>query len=125
MGNWADRHPYFRNFPPFAAFSALLFLVVSFRLPSYRHTDGPKHFPFRLAFVVFVAVAFLGAALEFLQQLVPVRKEYAHPLQIMWSTAGAFAGAFAAALLSALFYNRAARTPAPEIDSRDTVTPHS
>lgn len=111
IGQWADRHPFFRNFPPFAALAALLFFVASLLRPMTANcllnTSAPaptRRFQWRRALFCFIAVALLGTALEFLQQMVPERKEYAHPWQIMWSVAGAFVGSFGAALLMRLFY---------------------
>ncbi len=98
VGNWADRHPFFRNFPPFAFLSFVLFVVVTFytRLVT-------RYGRWQLALGVFVATALLGTSLEFLQQLVPDRAAYAHPRQIMWSIVGAFVGAFGSAYIFKLF----------------------
>jgi len=129
VGNWADRHPYFRNFPPFAAFSALLFFVWQFLspvsdlqspasglrslgsasclLPTSKQSFSlfvPSPLILRRATLCFGAVALIGTSLEFLQQMIPERAAYAHPWQIMWSVAGAFVGAFGAASLMHLFY---------------------
>ena len=116
VGNWADRHPFFRNFPPFAAFAALLFFVWQFLSPvsDLRPPNSTDSFrPFvlgrlvlRRATLCFGAVAVLGTSLEFLQQMIPERAAYAHPWQITWSVAGAFVGAFGAALLMCLFHTR-------------------
>jgi len=109
VGDWADRHPFFRNFPPFAALSFILFFAVTFYQVDRRgdlsrnaSVLAASHFQWRRALLCFGAVALLGTSLEFLQQLVPERKEYAHPWQIMWSVAGALVGAFGAAVLMRL-----------------------
>lgn len=111
IGQWADRHPYFRNFPPFAALSFVLFAVFTFYQVGRRGDLSRKasvlatrHLGWRLALGASVATALLGTSLEFLQQMIPERAAYAHPWQIMWSVVGAFVGSFGAALLMRLFY---------------------
>lgn len=153
VGNWADRHPLLRNFPPFAAFSALLFFVWNLLFPASdirppnsgcllisppaiplrgcRYSPVclvPLGCPFilgplvlRRAALCFCAVALLGVSLEFLQQLVPERAAYAHPLQILWSVFGALAGAFGAASLPGLFCYRGAPNLASKISHSETV----
>jgi hypothetical protein len=106
VGQWADRHPYFRNFLPFAALSALLFVAWSSFSP--LPSDSTRHSPqvtrhstlsaqskvyavliFQRALVCALLVSVLGTGLELIQQLVPERVGNFHHMQICWSVAGA------------------------------------
>jgi hypothetical protein len=97
VGNWADRHPYFRNFPPFAALSATLFFVWSLftrmNVPDASMSAFPRFSIWQRALVCALLVSVLGTALEFLQQLVPERFGNFHQMQIFWSVVGALFGA--------------------------------
>jgi len=105
LGEWADRNPNFRNFPVFAAFAALLFLVFSFLPPPTDDCQLPTsdttryqlvttgYRRWRLAFGVFLVTAFFGVALELMQRTLPGR--WPDPWDVMWSTLGALAGAVA------------------------------
>ncbi|MFM8683643.1 MAG: VanZ family protein [Chthoniobacterales bacterium] len=120
LGEWADRNGNFRNFPVFAAFSALLFLVFTTShagLPRRSETKegaAPRvggfvfNF-FRLntancklntALRAAVCASALGFALEALQLLLPNR--HADPMDLLWMTLGAFAGAVGAGFASTL-----------------------
>jgi hypothetical protein len=85
IGEWADRNPNFRNFPVFAALSALLFFVVTFYQPLVTSCGR-----WRLAFGVFAASSLLGALLEVAQARIPGR--WADPFDVMWSALGALVG---------------------------------
>ena len=109
VGQWADRNGNFRNFPVFAAFSALLFFVFnSLQLQTANFRRNPStpastsNLPlvtnygrWRLALRAFLATAILGVALEALQLLLPGR--HADPTDVFWSVLGALAGASSAA----------------------------
>jgi threonine/homoserine efflux transporter RhtA len=98
LGEWADRNGNFRNFPVFAAFAALLFLVFSV-LPFAFHSALKlkfQPFSFRTALRAAVCASALGVLLEVAQLLfLPTRHfDWA---DIGWSTSGAFVGATVAA----------------------------
>lgn len=116
LATWADANPNFRNFPVFAAFAALLFLVVTFyQRPVTRYGR------WRLAFGAFFATALLGALLEAFQLLLPGR--WADPMDVTWMTLGAFAGAFGAASLNLVFCSNepgvGSLAPSPRLDTRN------
>jgi hypothetical protein len=109
VGEWADRNGNFRNFPVFAAFSALLFFVFnSLQLQTANCRRNPstpastsnqqlvtRYGQWHLALHAFLATALLGVALEALQLLLPGR--HADPMNVFWSVLGALAGASSAA----------------------------
>lgn len=92
------------------------------RRPVYGLVTSGCLLVLRRAALVFCATALLGTALEYLQQLVPVRASYAHSEQILWSVAGAFVGAFAAASLTLLFGARDRDCSKFETNRADNVT---
>ncbi len=114
LGEWADRNPNFRNFPVFAALSALLFFVWNLNSPisdirpptsakSLRLPSAPPHavsrtrlLVLRRAALCFCAAALLGASLEVLQLLFLSTRHFDWA-DIGWSTSGAFVGAAIAA----------------------------
>ena len=93
LGEWADRNGNFRNFPVFAAFAALFFFVVTFYQRLVTRYDQ-----WQLAFGAFLATALLGILLEAAQLLLPHR--WADPMDIVWSSLGAFVGALVAWLVA-------------------------
>ena len=99
LGEWADEYPNFRNFPVFAALSALLFFVATLYQPLVT-----RYGRWRIAFGVFVATGLLGIALEALQLLLPHR--WADWRDVFWSVAGTFAGAIVAVIISMFFAPR-------------------
>ena len=114
VGEWADRNGNLRNFPVFAAFSALLFLVFNTCHAVAAPRVGGFVFNFfrlntancklKTALRAAVCASALGVALEALQLLLPNR--HADPMDLLWMTLGAFAGAFAAGLVSTLWSSR-------------------
>lgn len=91
LGEWADRNPNFRNFPVFAALSALLFFVVTF----YQRLVT-RYGRWRIALGVFSATGLLGIVLEVAQILIPGRVADWH--DVLWASLGALAGTFVGAL---------------------------
>lgn len=85
LGEWADRHGNFRNFPVFAAFAAVLVCAVTAYSPLVA-----RYGRLRLAFGAFIATALLGISLEAAQLFLPHR--WADPMDIVWSALGAFVG---------------------------------
>jgi VanZ family protein len=84
VGDWADSHTTFRNFPPFAFLSAVLYLALLLHL---------KPEPGRglwLGVGVAVLVTLLGVALEVAQLWIPTR--VCDVRDIAWSGVGAFVG---------------------------------
>ncbi len=118
LGEWADRNPNFRNFPVFAALSALLFfVVVGYRPPTTRN------FRWLIALGVFVVTALIGVALELLQRTLPGR--WSDPWDVMWSTLGALTGALAAAWLSKRIALVRRRGPQSGVDLRQDFQPRN
>jgi glycopeptide antibiotics resistance protein len=93
LADWADRNGSFRNFPVFAVFAALLFVVATFDQQLVS-----RYGRWRLAFGAFIVTALLGFALEALQLLLPGR--WADPMDVFWSALGALTGAVAAAVFA-------------------------
>jgi VanZ family protein len=91
LGEWADKNPNFRNFPVFAALSALLFFVVTF----YQRLVT-RYGRWRIALGVFAATGLLGIVLEVAQILIPGRVADWH--DVLWASLGALAGTFVGAL---------------------------
>ncbi len=105
LGEWADRNPNFRNFPVFAALSALLLFVWSLFARGNGSDVSMSAFPrfsiWRRAAVCAVCTGLLGIVLELAQILMPGR--VADPRDVLWMTAGAFVGALAACYVSKAF----------------------
>lgn len=95
LGEWADRNPNFRNFPVFAAFSALLFCV--FGLFSLNTGNCELKTALRAA----VCGSALGVLLEVAQLLLPHR--WADWRDVFWSVSGACLGALAACFIAMIF----------------------
>jgi uncharacterized BrkB/YihY/UPF0761 family membrane protein len=113
LGEWADRNPNFRNFPVFAALSALLFfVVVGYRPPTTRN------FRWLIALGVFVFTTLIGVVLELMQRTLPGR--WSDPWDVMWSTMGSLAGVLCALVLAGIS-DRKLRSPATPPASQQTA----
>lgn len=93
LGEWADRHGNFRNFPVFATFATVLVCAVTAHAPPVTRYGW-----LRLAFGAFITTALLGILLEAAQLFLPHR--WADPIDIVWSLLGAFVGAAVACLVA-------------------------